>query len=127
MQYDIDLVSKEFRINIQDLFHLYRTYINLVQDNFSQIDTLIINSDWNMVEKLIHKIKGMSGNLRILDVYEETKIINDLIVQNDYEKLYEKFQTLKATFSEARKGIIKAFKDKGLETVEKEFLQTSSN
>jgi HPt (histidine-containing phosphotransfer) domain-containing protein len=115
MQYDIDLVSKEFRVDMQYLCFLYKTYVKEVQDIFTKIDKLIIENDWNSIERLIHKIKGMSGNLKVLDVYAETEIIDDLIQENNCENLLVKIQTLKNTFAKARKNIIKAFKDKEIE------------
>ena len=114
MQYDIDSVSREFRINMENLCSLYRIYIKEVQNYFTQIDKLPINNDWNKIQTLIHKIKGMSENLKVLDVYNEAKIIDDLIWENKFEDILEKIKALKITFFDAQKNIIKAFEDKGM-------------
>lgn len=39
------------------------------------------------IQKIIHNIKGVSGNYRINDIYNETTRINDLLSSNDYSTL----------------------------------------
>jgi CheY-like chemotaxis protein/HPt (histidine-containing phosphotransfer) domain-containing protein len=112
--YDIDSVAGEYLIGLEKVGSIYKLYIEEVQHNLSEITKLVASADWHMAERYVHNIKGVSGNLRILDVYEEATALDDLLKRGFYTNVEIAVQSLSHTFLNARNKIIRAFEIKGI-------------
>lgn len=77
--YDIIGFSNDLGLNLQQVSELYAELINEFNLALSELKTAMIGSDLENIQKIIHNLKGLSGNYRITDIYEETTKINNLL------------------------------------------------
>ena len=87
MNYDIIGFSNDLGLNLQQVSELYAELINEFSLALSELRVSMIESDLASIKKTIHNLKGVSGNYRITDIYEETTKINDLLKNSNYNNL----------------------------------------
>jgi len=54
----------------KDAIEIYKDYFTQLPNSINMIRIAIENEDYESAEKLIHKLKGSTSNLRIMDIYE---------------------------------------------------------
>ncbi len=87
MNYDIIGFSNDLGLNLQQVSELYAELINEFSLALSELRVSMIEMDLASIKKIIHNLKGLSGNYRITDIYEETTKINDLLKNSNYNNL----------------------------------------
>jgi chemotaxis protein histidine kinase CheA len=86
-KYDIISFSTDLGLSIKEISELYYELINELNLALLELKDLVDGQDYTKIQKIIHNIKGVSGNYRINDIYNETTRINDLLSSNDYSTL----------------------------------------
>lgn len=86
-KYDILGFANELGLSIKEVHELYAELITEVNSSLLKIKLLIDKKDFSQIQKIIHNIKGVSGNYRITDIYEETAKINDNLKAHNYTNI----------------------------------------
>lgn len=95
-RYDIVGFANDLCLNMLEISDLYVELINEINLSLIDLKTFMLNNDLIKIQKIIHNIKGVCGNYRITDVYEESSRINDLLksrncnnLESDLNNLFE--------------------------------------
>ncbi|WP_297417576.1 Hpt domain-containing protein [Clostridium sp.] len=86
-KYDITGFTIELGLSLEEVYVLYAELISEINSAISEIKFLIDKKDITKIKKIIHNLKGVSGNYRITDVYVETSRINDMLKFENYNNL----------------------------------------
>ncbi|MFT8348478.1 Hpt domain-containing protein [Clostridium saccharoperbutylacetonicum] len=86
-KYDIIGFSTDLGLSIKEISELYYELINELNLALLELKALVDGQNYTKIQKIIHNIKGVSGNYRINDIYKETTRINDLLISDDYSTL----------------------------------------
>lgn len=84
-RYDIKKLAEELEFEIEDISVLFSKFFIEMKDNISSMKNHLSKKDWNMLERVVHNIKGVSINLNIMDVYEEAAEFDVLLKSNSTE------------------------------------------
>ncbi|WP_270565388.1 Hpt domain-containing protein [Clostridium beijerinckii] len=103
--YDIICFSNDLGLNLQQVSELYAELINEFNLALSELKISITKNDLANIQKIIHNLKGLSGNYRITDVYEETTKINNLLKNSNYNNIEPHLSNLLTVISIALKKI----------------------
>lgn len=122
MQAQIIQFSMDMGIsNLEDISSLYKDYINESQELIIDIQTVIAEASIiqpDILEKLVHNLKGVSANLYVEVVYQNATLLDNFLkeqqwpfpISNDFILLW---QQLNESYKEARNQIIQYFYDNG--------------
>jgi len=113
-KYDIVGFSNDLGLSIYDVSELYTELIYELNSALLELKLLIENKDFSSIQKIIHNIKGVSGNYRLTDIYEETSKINDALKNNEYAEFERDFYHLFSIIHTAIKEITNFFKAKSI-------------
>lgn len=83
MKYDIEGLADELEIGIEDISDLYASYIQEMKEEIAELKVCLKNSDWDMLQRVVHNIKGVSANLGITDVFSEADKFDKLLKINE--------------------------------------------
>jgi HPt (histidine-containing phosphotransfer) domain-containing protein len=83
-KYDIVGFAHDLGLSLDEVSELYAELINEISSALSELKVLINKKDLVKIQKIIHNIKGVSGNYRIIDIYEESTKINDALKTTNY-------------------------------------------
>ena len=86
-KYHIMGFTHDLGLNINEVSELYAELIAEINSAILELKVLIAEQDLEKIQKIIHNIKGVSGNYRITDVYRETIKINDTLKTRNYNTL----------------------------------------
>lgn len=86
-KYDITGFTHDLGLNIEDSSKFYAELINEINSALLQLKILLDSNDLVNIQKIIHDMKGVSGNYRIHDIYRETTQIYDAIKTYNYNNL----------------------------------------
>jgi hypothetical protein len=59
-RYDIGKLAKELEFDIEDVKILFSKYFIEIKENISQMQEYFSHKDWDMLERVVHNIKGVS-------------------------------------------------------------------
>jgi HPt (histidine-containing phosphotransfer) domain-containing protein len=82
--YDIIGFTQDLGLTIEEVSKLYAELINEINSAILELNFLMNKRDLVKIQKIIHNIKGVSGNYRISDIYRETIKINDALKSTNY-------------------------------------------
>jgi len=84
-RYDIKGLAEELEFEIEDMGGLFSKYF--CEMNMCSIDLrkYFACNNFEMMERVVHNIKGVSANLNVKDVYEEAVIFDDMLKNNKVE------------------------------------------
>jgi len=83
-KYDIPGFANDLGLSLEEVSELYAEFINELSSALIELKVLINKEDVVKIQKIIHNMKGVSGNYRITDIYEETIQINDALKNTNY-------------------------------------------
>jgi len=112
-KYDIIGFSDDLGLPLEDIANLYSEFLKEIKSEVCKLKILFNEKDWNSIKIILHNIKGISANYRIIDVYEETAKIHNAIKICDYDNIEPLFNGLLIIFENAIKEISKYFEQKG--------------
>ena len=85
--YDITGFTHDLGLTMEEVSKFYAELINEINSAIVELKLIMIKEDLANIKKIIHNIKGVSGNYRISDIYRETTKINDALKNNHYTNL----------------------------------------
>ena len=83
-QYDITGFTHDLGLSMKEVSGFYAELINEINSALLELKVLINKKDLVKIQKIIHNIKGVSGNYRLIDIYEESTKINDSLKSINY-------------------------------------------
>lgn len=113
-KYDIIGFANDLGLSISEVSELYVELIYELNSALSELRILITKEDIIKIQKIIHNIKGVCGNYRITDIYEETSKINDALKTTHYTELEKDLNNLFNITCIAIKDIQNFFKQKSI-------------
>lgn len=113
-KYDITGFAKDLGLSISEISELYSELINEINSSLSELKIFIAQKDLKNMQKIIHDIKGVSGNYRLTDVYEKASEINDSLRSNYLTYLESDLNELFIISSRAEIEIANFFKERSV-------------
>lgn len=113
-KYDIAGFAHDLGLNMREVSEFYAELINEINSALLELKILMNKRDLVMIQKIIHNIKGVSGNYRINDIYEETSKINDALRVDNYNTLEKDLNNLFNISDTALQEIKDFFKQKSI-------------
>lgn len=111
-KYDITGFAEDLGLSISEISELYAELINEINSALSELKIFVIKKDLERMQKIIHNIKGVSGNYRLTDVYEKASKINDSLKSNYLTYLESDLNELFIISSMAEIEITNFFKER---------------
>lgn len=112
-RYDIKGLQQELEIDISDLATLFSSYINEMQSEIAELYKYLSDGDFNMLQRVVHNIKGVSANLWIEDVQKLASDFGDMLKRGDTFESGSQISLLLRTINEAQYEIRKYFSQYG--------------
>ncbi|SHJ06401.1 PAS domain S-box-containing protein [Clostridium cavendishii DSM 21758] len=94
---NIDYLIKETGLKEEDAKEILEEYIEQLPNLLSDISEAIYRSDFNKLVALTHELKGSSGTLRIVSIYELAIQLEEAVLKHEIDKstiLFEKIRDL---------------------------------
>lgn len=113
-KYDIVGFAHDLGLTIEDVSELYAELVHELNSALLELKILMEDKDIPKIQKIIHNIKGVSGNYRLTDLYEETSKINDALKTPDYPDFEKDLNHLFNIAYGAIKEITNFFKRKSI-------------
>lgn len=113
-KYDIVGFANDLGLSIEDISDLYAELIHELNSALLELKILINDKNPPKIQKIIHNIKGVSGNYRLTDLYEETSKINDALKNSEYADFEKDLNHLVNISYAAIKEITNFFKQKSI-------------
>ena len=112
--YDITGFTHDLGLTMEEVSKFYAELINEINSAIVELKLLMIKEDLANIKKIIHNIKGVSGNYRISDIYSKTTKINDSLKANNYTTLEKDLYNLFDVSDMAINEIKAFFKQKSI-------------
>lgn len=113
-KYDIVGFANDLGLSIEDVSDLYAELIHELKLSLLELKFLMNDKNSSKIQKIIHNIKGVSGNYRLTDLYEETSKINDALKNSEYADFEKDLNHLFNISYEAIKEITNFFNRKSI-------------
>jgi HPt (histidine-containing phosphotransfer) domain-containing protein len=113
-RYDIEGFAAELEVDLETVVGLFVSYIQEMKEEIGAMQGYLRESDWYMLERTIHNIKGVSANLSIQDVFEEATVFDDRLKKNMTTDAQMHVQKLIGLITDAEAEIRDFFKVKGI-------------
>lgn len=113
-KYDIVGFAHDLGLSIEDVSELYAELVHELNSAITQLKLLMEQKDFIKTQKIIHNIKGVSGNYRLTDLYNETSKINDALKNREYPDFEKDLNYLFNITYAAIKEITNFFKRKSI-------------
>jgi HPt (histidine-containing phosphotransfer) domain-containing protein len=113
-RYNIKGLAEELEIDLNSISGLYTIYFEEMKEEIKSMLLYLKKSDWEMLERTVHNIKGVSANLSIMDVFSEAEKFDILLKKNEILNSREHITNLDNLISNAEIEIKEFFEDKGL-------------
>ncbi|GAA0076771.1 hypothetical protein UT300005_11490 [Clostridium sp. CTA-5] len=79
----------------EDAKEILEEYIKYLPDLFENINKAIDNSDFHKLAGLVHELKGSSGNLRIISIYELAIKLEEAVLKQEIDECIRFFGKIK--------------------------------
>lgn len=83
----INEFMEELGVQVDEATELYRELVKELLNNAKDINKLLPKKDWPEIKALVHNVKGISVNYKVLDVYEKALLCDRLLRENDIEDI----------------------------------------
>ncbi len=113
-KYDIVGFAHDLGLSIEDVSELYSELVHELNSAILELKLLIADKNFAKIQKIIHNIKGVSGNYRLMDIYDETSKINDALKNTEYREFEKDLNHLFNITYAAIKEITNFFKRKSI-------------
>lgn len=91
----IELFIKESELDREDAEELFDEYIENIGLMVSQLEEMMKLGDLDGFKMKIHQLKGVSGNLRVKEIYEDCKKAEELIINGFSNEINEIMKDIK--------------------------------
>jgi HPt (histidine-containing phosphotransfer) domain-containing protein len=113
-KYDIVGFAHDLGLSLEEVSELYAELIREINSALLELKVLINTGNLVKIQKIIHNIKGVSGNYRITDIYEESTKINDALKTTNFTELEKDLNHLSNISYMALKEIYSFFKQRSI-------------
>lgn len=113
-KYDIVGFAHDLGLRIEDVSELYAELVHELSSAILELKLLIDDKNFVQIQKIIHNIKGVSGNYRLMDIYDETAKINNALKNTEYPEFEKDLNHLFNITYAAIKEITNFFKRKSI-------------
>jgi two-component system sensor histidine kinase/response regulator len=93
---NIDNLVKATGLNKDDAKEILEDYIKCLPDLFSGIKDAIDNKNFNKLEGLAHELKGSSGTLRVISIYEVAIKLEEAAKKEEIDECGKLFMQIRA-------------------------------
>lgn len=109
-RYDIKGLCEDIGVSYGDISSLYKEYFSEMRDNIQECKDLCNSGEWDMLEREVHNMKGISVNLNVTDVYTVCNTFDYQLRTGHYEKALENVEKINKLFIKAESDIKEFFK-----------------
>lgn len=109
LKYDLFSISKDLGIDIDDMVDIFNVYFIEVNDLILNLRYLNQKKDWIKFRKLLHNLKGISINLKIIDIFEATVSLDNLVKTESFETIDSYITKLEDLAAEVKSEINEFF------------------
>lgn len=81
------------------------------ENDFNKAAKALETGKYDEAYSYMHTMKGITGNLSMVSLYENCCKMVELLVKKEYKKVTETFEILMGSYEEACRGIKKASED----------------
>lgn len=113
-KYDIPGFMRDLGLTLEEVSEFYAELIVEINSSIIELKSLMANQDLSKIQKVVHNLKGVSGNYRISDVYNESTQINNYLKVDDYKVLEKDLNYLCDICTLAVNEIKTFFKDRSI-------------
>lgn len=113
-RYDIESFTKDLGFSTEEMADLFAEFIEVLALDIEKMKEAFVKKNWNGIRSIIHDIKGVSGNYRIIDVYSEASKISYALKNENYENLNEIIFNFYVVLEKAFEEIRRFFYEKGI-------------
>jgi len=113
-RYDIDGLAEELEIDVCSLTGLFSSFVNEMEIEVSEMSRLLMEKDWNNLERVIHNIKGVCANLTIDDVFRQASEFHEKLKAGDSSEAAVYVESIAQMLKNAELDIKRYFSAKGL-------------
>ena len=93
-RYDIEEFTKALGVSTEEMAGLFSSYIAEMEGEIAEMQAQLAKKDWKMLQRVVHNIKGVSGNLHINDVYKEAFSFDIMLKEGDTGAAHEHVERL---------------------------------
>ena len=97
---DIQKLADQLGLDVEDYTELIDLYIETTKADFEGLKTALAARDAKEVHRKSHSIKGSSGNMGLMELYETAKEINDNARADNLEGLEDLVLSFSDQFQE---------------------------
>lgn len=105
---DLDVLSKEIGLSKVPLTELLYVYCNEMKSEIHQVNKLVGLKDWHKLQRTIHNIKGVSGNLCMHNMYTAAAEVDQKLKNNVFDGLEDSIQNMLEVYDCTSRNIFKA-------------------
>jgi len=98
--FDVDALISELELDQEDIVELFDDFKEFIEETMPELKKSIESSDMGKARSQSHSIKGSAGNLRINEVYEISKRMQDEAENSDSSGLEADYVKLEAAVAE---------------------------
>lgn len=109
-RYDIEGLIKDMQIDLNTISALYTEYFLEMKINLQESRNFFANKNWDMLERVIHNIKGVSTSLNIYDIYLISNKLDINLKQGNYSTVDLDINSISELFNAAERDIRDFFK-----------------
>ncbi len=110
-RYNISGFAKSLDLELEDIADLFAQYLIDINIYRSEAHDALSKNDYVELEKRIHSIKGISGNLWIEDVFHEADLFDNLLKENITDDADSHLDKLISLIDDGESHIRKVFSD----------------
>lgn len=85
--YNVDALIEELELDKEDIVELLGDFNDFLKSSLPELEAAINSGDIAQTRSVSHSIKGSAGNLRVQDVFEIAKQMQDAADANKAEEL----------------------------------------
>ena len=117
-RYKISDFINEMGVSSEDIAVLFDQYFQEMNEEIHVIQKLLIENSLDMLQKVIHNVKGVSANLGIYDVQEKAVIIDIKLKNKDNDDLGSQVNELEILIEEAHREVQSYFIGIGISLIQ---------
>jgi HPt (histidine-containing phosphotransfer) domain-containing protein len=94
--FDVDALIEELELDHEDIAELLTDFREFLSDTLPKLANAVQSGDLAESRSLSHSIKGSAGNLRVSQVYETAKKMQDMADEQNLDGLKELLPQIEA-------------------------------
>ena len=98
--FDVEALKNELELDDEDIVELFHDFKEFINETISELKSAVESGDMTKSRALSHSIKGSAGNLRIQEVHEISKQMQDDSEGSDVDALNSNLVKLEVAVAE---------------------------